>query len=319
VLADYQRGELKPFYKGQRQLDLDRLPPPRRELIRDPQSYLSAAVVSTSRGCENGCSFCSAQIAVGKRRRVRSVENVIAEVSKLQDNVVLFMDDNLGWDTTYAKQLFRALIPLHIRWFGDASLLAFEDTEFLELAARAGASVISIGFESITPQTISGVKKQQTNDPARYRTLIRRIHEHGILIKGGFVLGFDGDDQSTFESLVNFISETCIDVPNINTLVPYPGTPLFRQFEREGRLLHKNWAEYDTGGGVVYKPKQMTSEQLKDAYAMAVSQIFSIGSTIHRVVGAGARSSIIEPLGALYWNLRQRSIAMAYRANLGNK
>ncbi|MCL4517751.1 MAG: B12-binding domain-containing radical SAM protein [Thaumarchaeota archaeon] len=318
VLADYKHGELKPFYRGRLQNELDRLPIPRRELIRDTQNYLTAAVVTTSRGCENGCSFCSAQIALGKKRRVRSVESVIAELSKLGGKVVFFMDDNLGWDLTYAKKLFRALIPLRIRWFGNISLLAFEDTEFLELAAKAGATVIETGFESLTPVTIAGIKKQKTNDPARYKTLVRRIHDYGILIKGGFVLGLDGDDKSTLESTADFINETCIELPNINTVIPYPGTPLFRQFEREGRLLHKNWTEYDTGGDVVFKPKGMTRDELMEAYAKTISEVFSIGSTISRIVRAGTVSSIIKPLGGLYWNLKQRSIAIEYKAMLKN-
>jgi radical SAM superfamily enzyme YgiQ (UPF0313 family) len=318
VLADYQRGELKPFYKGQRQLDLDRLPPPRRELIRDPQRYITTGVVTTSRGCPNSCSFCSAHLAVGKRRRALSVENVIAEVSQLQGNTIVFTDDNLGWDLEYAKQLFRALIPLHIRWFGDASLLAFEDTEFLELAAKSGSVAFEVGFESITPQTISGVKKQQTNDPARYRTLIRRIHEHGILIKGNFILGFDDDDRSIFESLISFINETCIEMPSINTLIPYPGTPIFRQFEREGRLLHKNWAEYDTAGGyVVYEPKQMTRQQLVDGYLKVRSEVYSISSIMRRFAGAGTLSSVVGTLGALHFDLKQRPSVTVEKAELG--
>jgi radical SAM superfamily enzyme YgiQ (UPF0313 family) len=138
-------------------------------------------------------------------------------------------------------------------------------------------------------------------------------------IKGGFVLGFDTDNSDTFKALVKFVNEACIDAPNINTFVPYPGTPIFRQFEREGRLLHKNWAEYETGGSVVYQPKQMTREQMMSAYACAVKEIFSINSSIHRIVGARSLSSIVRSFGALSWDLDQQAIAKAYGAGLENR
>jgi len=311
VLADYKQRNLKRIYKGKRQNNLDELPYPRRDLIRHPENYITTRVVTTGRGCPNSCTFCAAGFAVGKRHRVRSVENVLAELREVPSRLVIFTDDNLGWDMEYAKQLFKAIIPLNVKWIGGVSVSAFEDIEFTNLVAESGCVTLDIGFESIRPQTIAGIKKQRTNDPSRYRELIRRIHDRGVLIKGNFILGFDEDDKNMFRELVDFINETCIEMPSINTLIPYPGTPIFNQYEREGRLLHKDWAYYDTAGGyVVYRPMQMTRQELIDGYFMVTDEVYSIKSVAHRFMGAKTLSSA-GTLGAISYNLQQRcSVAL---------
>jgi radical SAM superfamily enzyme YgiQ (UPF0313 family) len=305
VLADYKQGNLKQIYKGEPQNDLDKLPFPRRELIRHPEKYATTKVITTSRGCPNSCTFCAAGFAVGKRHRVRSVENVLTELYKVPGKFFFFLDDNLGWNLEHSKKLFKALIPLNIKWVGGVSLSAFEDIEFADLVAESGCIILDIGFESIRPRTIAEMKKQRTNNPSQYRELIKRLHDRGIMIKGQFIIGFDEDDNDVFQELIDFINETCIEIPTVNTLIPYPGTSIFRQYEKEGRLLHKDWDYYDTGGApVVYSPKQMTCRELVDGYFMVTNEIYSIKSIIHRLMGAKTLSSIT--ISAIIYNLHNR-------------
>ena len=310
VLADYKQGDLKGVYSGEPQNDLDRLPYPRRELIRHPQNYITTKVVTTSRGCPNSCTFCAAGFAVGKRYRVRSVDSVLAEVQKVPGELLVFLDDNLGWDIEHAKQLLRALIPLRIKWFGGISFSALEDVELVNLIAESNCFALFVGFESISPRTIVEMKKQRTNNPDRYREVIKRIHDRGVMIRGNFIVGFDTDDKDVFHRLSDFVNETCIEMPVVNVLIPYPGTAIFRQYEREGRLLHKDWQLYDSAGGyVVYQPKQLTPQELIDGYFMFYDEVYSIKSITHRLKGAGTfSSSSIGVLSAIHYNLKKRHV-----------
>lgn len=317
ILTDYKAGNLKRIYQGEPQHDLDALPFPRREVLWKPQRYATTRVIATGRGCPNNCTFCSAGFAVGKSPRLRSVDRVLAEISETPGTHVVFVDDNLAWNMKYAKTLLEGIASLKIKWIGGVSISALEDTEFADLAAESGCIMLLIGFESIRRESISEMNKQRTNDPSRYRELIMRMHERGIMVKGQFILGFDADDKDVFQELVDFVNETCIEMPTVNTLVPYPGTPIFQQYERENRLLHKNWSFYDTAGGyVVYEPKQMTAQELVDGYLMAVNEIYSAKSIVHRLKGARTVKSV-GALSAVHYNLQKRRSTALEKAMLG--
>ena len=220
---------------------------------------------------------------------------------------VFFADDNLGWDIGYAKELFKALVPLRIRWAGELSVSALEDTELAELIAKSGCLALGLGFESISPKVIAAIRKHQTNDPSRYPELIKRLHSNGVPIMGHFIIGFDDDDRNVFRELEDFVRENSIEMPSINTLIPYPGTSIFQQFDREGRLLHKDWTFYDTQAGyVVYRLKSMTPQELVDGYLALTQSIHSIGAVLERLTRAGTLLSL-RTLPVLHYNLQSLS------------
>jgi radical SAM superfamily enzyme YgiQ (UPF0313 family) len=219
---------------------------------------------------------------------------------------VLFADDNLGWDIAYAKELLRALTPLKVKWLGGLTVSALEDIELVDLMSESGCLALDLGFESLSPRVITAIKKHQTNDPDRYPRLIKRVHSRGIPIWGNFMVGFDDDDQSVFGELIDFINDTCIENPSVNVLVPYPGSSIFRQYEKEGRLFHKDWNYYDTAVGyLVYQPRQMTPEELINGYLMVTREVHTPGAFLRRALGAGTLRSIGTLLG-MQFNLRKR-------------
>lgn len=309
IIADYQQGALKPIYHGGHNADLSQLPHPRRDIIPQPEKYLTGKVVFASRGCPNGCAFCSAGTAVGKRYRTRPVPHVIEELNSLPGKSAYFADDNLGWDVAYTKSLLRALIPLKLHWAGELSLSALEDPELVELLAQSGCAVLGIGFESLSPQVLASIRKNQTNNPARYPELVRRLHHVGIPILGHFIVGFDGDDPSIFDALANFINQYCIEMPSIATLIPYPGAALYHQFEREGRILHKNWSLYDTiAGNLVYQPRQLDAQQLTNGHLKLAKELYSLRVAVDRI----ARAHTAFPMGAItaiHYNLTSSASA----------
>jgi radical SAM superfamily enzyme YgiQ (UPF0313 family) len=307
LLDDFGRGCLREFYDGGHQTDLNSLPLARRDIVPDPDRYMSTKVVAASRGCQNSCTFCSAGLAVGKKYRTRSVRDVVDEVDSLPGKYLYFADDNLGWDVQYAKELFAALIPLKVKWIGALTVSALEDVELVDLMAKSGCLAIDLGFESLSPKVITAIKKHRTNDPDRYPQLIKRVHDRGVPIFGNFMVGFDDDDQGVFGQLIDFINETCIEDPSVNILMPYPGSSIFRQYEKEGRLLHKDWTYYDTAVGyLVYQPRQMTPEELIDGYLMVTREIHNQRAFLRRILGAGTLRGFGTLLG-MQFNLRKRA------------
>ena len=107
------------------------------------------------------------------------------------------------------------------------------------------------------------------------------LHDHGIQVNGSFVLGFDHDRPDVFERTVAWIEEARLECATFHILTPYPGTPLFRQMEAEGRLLHRDWSLYDTAH-VVFRPRHMTPEELAEGYAWCYERLFSHGSIWRR-------------------------------------
>jgi radical SAM superfamily enzyme YgiQ (UPF0313 family) len=200
--------------------------------------------------------------------------------------------------------LFRVLIPLNLLWVGEMSLSALEDEELLDLAAESGCMGLGLGFESLSTEVIASIRKHRTNQPARYKELVGRVHQRGIAIEGYLIIGFDEDGPDVFERLADFVYDCNIEAPGVNTLTPYPGTRIFRQYEHEDRLLHRNWALYDTAAGfVVYEPKQMSADELREGYLWTKERLFSPKSIVKRLICARTWKS--TPL-SLHFNRQWR-------------
>ena len=318
VLEDFRQGRLKAFYCGRPQMDLDSLPFPRRDLIRHPEMYVTTKALIASRGCPNICTYCAAGVGLSKIYRKRSVSHVIRELEQVPGKIALFMDDNLGCDLDYTKSLMRALVPLRLRWSGPVSVNALEDPEMIDLAARSGCFMLGVGIESISPKVLTSIRKDKTNRPERYATVIRRLQEAGIVAWGNFIIGFDDENPQSFAPLIEFIQKTNIEIVSIYILVPYPGSVLFKQYEREGRLLHKDWRFYEpSGGSCVFLPKLMTPQELMDDYIHILDEIFSWKSILGRQLRSPARVSF-GSLAALHMNLQSRLELTAEKASVKN-
>jgi radical SAM superfamily enzyme YgiQ (UPF0313 family) len=100
------------------------------------------------------------------------------------------------------------------------------------------------------------------------------LHDQGIQVNGSFVLGFDEDCKDVFATTAQWIEKNRLACATFHILTPYPGTPLFRKMEAEGRLLHKNWNLYDTAH-VVFRPEHMTPEELPQGYGWLYHRLFS--------------------------------------------
>jgi radical SAM superfamily enzyme YgiQ (UPF0313 family) len=273
ILTDIEAGSLQRVYRCGYEGPYRDDPPPRRDLL--PQyAFLSGASIMATRGCHQRCGFCYLSTdGVRMPYQTRNPSQVVEEIRAADQPYVVFIDNNLGSQHAYLRELCRALRPLDIIWSSAVSLDVTDDPSLVREMALAGCTGVFIGFESLEDENLLAARKHtpRSNDFARR---VRILHEHGIQVNGSFVFGFDHDRNNVFEKTTAWIEDTRLECATFHILTPYPGTPLFRQFEAEGRLLHRNWDLYDTGH-VVFRPRHMTPEELAEGYARSYQRLFS--------------------------------------------
>jgi radical SAM superfamily enzyme YgiQ (UPF0313 family) len=194
---------------------------------------------------------------------------------------VFIIDDNIYSDRERSHKLFESLIPLGIRWGSQSTISIVHDPETLELAARSGCVGLAIGFESFYKESLRGAHKR-FNDPERFYREIETIKRYGILIWGSFVLGFDEDDEKSLEKTIEMSRRSKLDFACFNFLTPLPGTMVYDQFEKDGRLTSKNWADYNMAN-LVFRPERVTTEVLEKMVKKAWLEFYSMNSLVHRL------------------------------------
>ncbi|HET9474130.1 MAG TPA: cobalamin-dependent protein [Steroidobacteraceae bacterium] len=272
LLRDFSRGTLRRRYRQSPGLDLGGMPFARRELF-SKRDYLTQAVFEATRSCAHDCEFCVAPAAWGRKQLQKPVEDVVADIRQFGARRLIFIDLNLISDRAYARELFTALVPLKIKWFGLSTSLIGRDHQLMELMARSGCSGLLIGFETVSTAALGDLGKK-FNDPALYPALVADLHRLRISIQGCFVFGNDHDDLDVFARTAEFVNEVAIDLPRFAILTPFPGTPLFRRLESEGRILTRNWELYD-GQHVVHLPRLMTPIELQHGHERAWKAVYS--------------------------------------------
>jgi radical SAM superfamily enzyme YgiQ (UPF0313 family) len=205
--------------------------------------------------------------------RMRDVDQIVDEFQSSGEPYAVFIDNNLGSKPDYLRQLCRALRPVEKIWSAAVTLDVSDDPFLVREMALAGCTGVFIGFESLSDSNLEEAHKRtpRTEDYARR---IRIFHDNGIQVNGSFVLGFDEDRRETFSRLAQWIEDNRLECATFHILTPYPGTPLFRKMESEGRLLHRDWSLYDTAH-VVFRPKHMSPEELMQGYRWLYHRLFS--------------------------------------------
>ena len=241
VIADFRANKLQKIYRQNVRPSLVDLPNPRRDLFTK-SSYYFTNTIFTTRGCPYSCSFCTVASFFGHTYRCRPVAEVINEIKTLnRKKLFIFLDDNIVGNPKYSKELFRALIPLKIKWVGQCSVTIAKDDELLKLAAASGCVDLFIGFESLTASNLTAVGKK-INTVDEYETIIKKLHNAGIGVHGFFIFGLDGNDVGSCKRTVRFAQKTRLESVQFDIFTPYPGTAIFESLDKEGRILNKDWS-----------------------------------------------------------------------------
>jgi radical SAM superfamily enzyme YgiQ (UPF0313 family) len=280
ILADVEAGRLRPRYMAGYETDYRNDPAPRRSLV-PRQSFLTTTSLIATRGCHNRCGFCYlATDGLRMPYRMRDPAQVAREFEADDQPYAVFIDNNLGSRPEYLRQLCAALRPLHKIWSAAVSIDVTDDPSLIHAMACAGCTGVFVGFESLTDKNLAEARKK-TPKTADYARRVRILHDHGIQVNSSFVLGFDDDRTDVFARTAAWIEENRLECSTFHILTPYPGTPLFRQMEAQGRLLHRDWNLYDTAHAV-FRPRQMTPEELEQGYSWMYQRLFSHGSIWRR-------------------------------------
>ena len=284
ILSDFEAGALKPFYKNQEWKDLRSLPLPRRDLLSRHYSPFFKAI-ETTRGCPNRCEFCAVPAMNGKRYRTRPLEEVNQELSfiiRKKGEYLFLVDDNVTARKDYALRLFEIFKRHAVKWMGFATIQIAKDEELLKRAQESGCISLFIGFESLLQENLDGASKRFVNTK-ELSDLIHTVQGHRIGIHGSFIFGFDGDDSTIFRKTIEFVQKNNIELPSFSILTPFPGTPLQKRVEEEGRILDRDWSHYDMSH-VVFKPKKMTVQELQDGYLWAQKYACAPRSILKRLL-----------------------------------
>lgn len=291
VIEDARRGRLERVYQMRERPCLRGLTYRRDIFCR--KRYLPVNLVEFGRGCPHSCSFCSVGVHFDHRKSCRPVSEVVEEIRGLPRGRILFADDNLIGDVGRAKELFRALIPLNVRWTAQAGVeIAFDD-ELLRLATASGCEGLLIGFESLNEGSLRQMHKSTANGSQRFDEAIRKIHGQRIKICASFVFGCDHDTPETFESTLAFANEKKFLLALFNHLTPYPGTPLYEELKSQNRLRHEKWwlAPGFRWGDVVFDPKNLSAETLAESCRMNRQKFYNFANVLRRVsLGVNRRS-----------------------------
>jgi len=296
VLEDARAGRMKRVYRTDRRPSLRGLRY-RRDIFRGKR-YLPLSLVEFGRGCPYACGFCSVGEYFGNRKDCRPVGEVVEEIRTLPPHNLNFVDDNLIGDVERAKELFRALIPLHVRWIAQAGIeIAFDD-KLLELAVASGCAGLLIGFESLNNESLRQMGKSARCSADRFAAAIKKIHARGIRICASFLFGYDHDTPEAFPVTLAFANEHKFLLALFNHLTLFPGTPLYREMQAQQRLKYPCWwlAPGFRWGDTVFEPKHFSADDLADGCRLNRLRFYQPANILRRVTLPANRQRLVESL-----------------------
>ncbi|MBU2561218.1 MAG: B12-binding domain-containing radical SAM protein [Nanoarchaeota archaeon] len=273
VIADLVEGRITDKFVRTEHINLDDYPLPDFTLLENYQKMYITPMI-TSRGCPFDCNFCAVTEMYGKKYRTLSIDNTMKTLRKLQPKKVFFYDDNFAAlkSRTYemVKRFKRS--GLDFRWTAQVRTDLTNDPKLVEKMADAGLYNVYVGFESINPATLKRFNKAQGLE--QIKRSIKVFHDNDINIHGMFIFGSDDDDKHVFRRTSEFCNEHGINSTQFGILTPLPGTQVYKEFEQQGRLLHKMWNYYDALHAV-YRPMKMTPLELQEGMLDAFNDFYS--------------------------------------------
>jgi len=286
-LDEWQRGCHVRRYEQAERTDMTNVPTPRFDLLK-MRDYMFGSV-QFSRGCPYQCEFCDIIVTFGRRPRLKTSAQVIAELEALRAQgvfIAFVVDDNLIGNKKAVKVLLRDLIAwqqaqgYRMRFFTEASLDLAEDAELLELMVEANFGAVFVGIES--PNEASLIETKKLQNVRKGSTILGRVHAiqaAGLEVWSGMILGFDNDDATVFDAQVDFLRDARVTHAMVGMLTAIPKTPLYARLAREGRLDPDDVPAFGTN--VI--PLRMSREALRDGYVRQMVDLYEPEAFFGRV------------------------------------
>jgi len=286
VIEDARHERLKPLYRAP-------AGPPqpatltRRDIFRG-KGYLPLTLVQFSRGCRFNCSFCAVARYFEKQQYFRAIDEVIAEIESQPRKLIFFVDDNINSYPEQSLELYRAIKSLRIRWVSQSTIDMAENPRLMDAMLDSGCLGHVVGFESVDPRNLKQMRKASNLSAwERYGRHLKVMREYGLQTWASFVLGYDYETPASVREVAEFALDNRFTFAAFNILMPYPGTPMYRRLEQEGRLLYggKWWLHPAYRfNHAAFVPKRCTPDALTEACWQARKRFNSLGSLVHRAL-----------------------------------
>ena len=279
-LEDLQLDRAKPLYTTQDYPDMTSSPKPQSDLIQF-RHYHSMSI-QYSRGCPYNCDFCNITSLLGRRVRIKSTEQILAELDDVYGHGwrggVFFVDDNFIGNK---RNLKTSLLPGLIEWQKDkkgitfqteASINLADDPELMELMSRAGFNTVFVGIETPEADALAECNKKQ-NERRDLMESVKKIQRAGLQVQGGFIVGFDSDTPSVFQNQINFIQQSGIVTAMVGLLQAPKGTKLYQRMMQQGRV-RSLWSG-DNVEGTTNIRSLMDADRLHEGYKEILNHIYA--------------------------------------------
>ncbi|MDD5476448.1 MAG: DUF4070 domain-containing protein, partial [Syntrophales bacterium] len=287
-LEDFMAGSARDIYRSEEFPDLSKTPLPRWDLVR-MKDYASM-MVQYSRGCPFNCEFCDVTSLFGKNPRLKTTKQFKDELQAIYDmgwrGALFVVDDNFIGN----KRAIKAMLPSVIDWmerhghpfelFTEASINIAEDDELINLMVKAGFDSVFIGLETPNEESLRECSKIQ-NLELDLAGSIQKLQGCGLCVMGGYIVGFDSDDEHIFGRQQRFIQETGVVAAMVGLLQALPNTRLWHRLKDENRLSETATGD-NTDGSLNFVPV-MDSRTLVDGYMKLIKTIYSPKHFYHRL------------------------------------
>jgi radical SAM superfamily enzyme YgiQ (UPF0313 family) len=280
-LEDLGNGHAKAIYNSEDHPEITHTPIPLWSLI-DMKQY-STMNLQYSRGCPFDCEFCDIIVLNGHQPRTKTKGQLIAELDALYEHGwragVFIVDDNFIGNKNKLKA---EILPALIEWrkgkqypfafCTEASINLADDEELLRLMRAAGFETVFIGVETPNEASLTECAKSQ-NQNRDLVAAVKKIQRSGLEVQGGFIVGFDSDPESIFQTQIDFIQRSGIVTAMVGLLNIPAGTRLYRRMKEEGRLL-TSFTGDSTDFSLNFVPK-MKPTKLITGYRQVIDTIYS--------------------------------------------
>jgi radical SAM superfamily enzyme YgiQ (UPF0313 family) len=281
-LQDFSQGKAKHIYSAEEHPEITSTPVPMWSLIK--MSKYSSMSLQYSRGCPFNCEFCDITFLDGRVPRTKSKAQIIAELEAIYQNgwrgPVFIVDDNfIGNKNKLKEQTLPALIdwqkkrrhPFNL--FTETSINIVDDEELMKMMTSAGFSRVFIGIETPNEASLTECNKNQ-NISRDLVAAVRKIHNHGLEVMAGFIVGFDNDPVTIFKTQINFIQKSGVVTAMVGLLNAPKGTRLYQRLKGENRLLKEDFSGDNMDFSLNFVPK-MNRETLINGYRHVLNTIYA--------------------------------------------